>query len=490
MAALAPKAAPSLTQDPLGLLFSATAAGFGVLYLALAVCARSPPSPAGGHGGGGGPRDRRAGPRPRGDRQPHRRRARAGPVRSCRRRPTGPAPRAAQPLHAASRDLPSRAPGRLRELPAGPAGGDPTLAAAPPAGAVRARRPPPSDGVRDLRLATVLALGALAAVVAVGFEGRAAPGGAGRSRCSRRRSPSGRCSDRRSPSRSRRSSAPGRPVSRRPAWAPGCSPAGRWPRPPGGARRPVLAAPEDGADRPDGGSAGACACVPAARAHLLHSSTRRLRAARLGERDQSRPRPRALQPPRVPAGGGLRRRARPRRARAALLLGIVLWLLRRPGRARALGGIASLAAILLAPAASPRPSRCPCAARARRRRAPSRAGAGQHGPCDFLDPSVSSFSSPLASALSGRLIVAALRLPRLRRCSPMGVAASTVLAGLVSLLATARLSEWGGSARPRPGRAPGRPHGVPRLVLGAEPRDRFHPVGPARDGPPSAALVR
>jgi hypothetical protein len=37
-AALAPKAGPSLTNDPLGLLFSATAAGFGVLYLGLAVC--------------------------------------------------------------------------------------------------------------------------------------------------------------------------------------------------------------------------------------------------------------------------------------------------------------------------------------------------------------------------------------------------------------------------------------------------------------------
>jgi hypothetical protein len=38
VATLAPKAGPSLTKDPLGLLFSATAAGFGMLYLALAVC--------------------------------------------------------------------------------------------------------------------------------------------------------------------------------------------------------------------------------------------------------------------------------------------------------------------------------------------------------------------------------------------------------------------------------------------------------------------
>ena len=38
VATLAPKAGPSLTRDPLGLLWSATAAGFGVLYLALAVC--------------------------------------------------------------------------------------------------------------------------------------------------------------------------------------------------------------------------------------------------------------------------------------------------------------------------------------------------------------------------------------------------------------------------------------------------------------------
>jgi hypothetical protein len=37
-AALAPRAGPSLTKDPLGLLWSATAAGFGGLYLALAVC--------------------------------------------------------------------------------------------------------------------------------------------------------------------------------------------------------------------------------------------------------------------------------------------------------------------------------------------------------------------------------------------------------------------------------------------------------------------
>jgi hypothetical protein len=37
-AALAPRAGPTLTRDPLGLLFSATAAGLGVLYLALAVC--------------------------------------------------------------------------------------------------------------------------------------------------------------------------------------------------------------------------------------------------------------------------------------------------------------------------------------------------------------------------------------------------------------------------------------------------------------------
>jgi uncharacterized membrane protein len=38
-AALAPRAGPSLTHDPLGLLVGATAAGLGVLYLSLAVCA-------------------------------------------------------------------------------------------------------------------------------------------------------------------------------------------------------------------------------------------------------------------------------------------------------------------------------------------------------------------------------------------------------------------------------------------------------------------
>jgi hypothetical protein len=37
VAALAPRAGPGLTRDPLGLLFSATAAGLGVLYLAVAV---------------------------------------------------------------------------------------------------------------------------------------------------------------------------------------------------------------------------------------------------------------------------------------------------------------------------------------------------------------------------------------------------------------------------------------------------------------------
>jgi hypothetical protein len=37
-AAIAPKAGPGLTKDPLGLAFSATAAGLAVLYLALAVC--------------------------------------------------------------------------------------------------------------------------------------------------------------------------------------------------------------------------------------------------------------------------------------------------------------------------------------------------------------------------------------------------------------------------------------------------------------------
>ncbi|HEX9186150.1 MAG TPA: glycosyltransferase family 87 protein, partial [Vicinamibacteria bacterium] len=38
-AALVPKAGPHLTKDPLGLVFSATAAGLGVLYLGLAACA-------------------------------------------------------------------------------------------------------------------------------------------------------------------------------------------------------------------------------------------------------------------------------------------------------------------------------------------------------------------------------------------------------------------------------------------------------------------
>jgi hypothetical protein len=37
-AALAPMAGPALTKDPLGLVFGATAAGLGVLYLAVAVC--------------------------------------------------------------------------------------------------------------------------------------------------------------------------------------------------------------------------------------------------------------------------------------------------------------------------------------------------------------------------------------------------------------------------------------------------------------------
>ena len=95
----------------------------------------------------------------------------------------------------------------------------------------------------------------------------------------------------------------------------------------------------------------------------------------------------------------------------------------------------------------------------------------------------------LASALSGRLIVAALRLPRLRRCSPMGVAASTVLASLVSLLATARLSEWGVSA-PRALVVLLVGHGVLLgLVLRRRAHACFRPVGPAAGWAALVALV-
>jgi len=95
----------------------------------------------------------------------------------------------------------------------------------------------------------------------------------------------------------------------------------------------------------------------------------------------------------------------------------------------------------------------------------------------------------LASALSGRLIVAVLPLPHLRRCSPMGVAAATVLASLVLLLATARLSEWGVSA-PRALVVLLAVHG-PLLALALRRRARacLRPSGPAAGWAALVALV-
>ena len=172
VAMLAPKAAPSLTKDPLGLLFSATAAGFGVLYLALAAC--------------GAPRRLREGVTAVaaalvigvpalvfagiGSRtglvraqdpsvvQAEADGARLLALRSPYTPPHETPPRGRQVVSESFRlDPPAEI------LPSGP-----LLPPGPSVLAGLAR----VIGVRDLRLVAVLALGVLAAVAAVGFEGR------------------------------------------------------------------------------------------------------------------------------------------------------------------------------------------------------------------------------------------------------------------------------------------------------------------------------
>ena len=172
MAALAPKAGPSLTKDPLGLLWSATAAGFGVLYLALAVC--------------GAPRRLRLGVTAVaaalaigvpalvlagiGSRtgvvraqdpavvQAEADGGRLLALRSPYTLPPETSPRGRQAFSESFRlDPPAEILPSRPLLPPGPS----VLA-----GLARA------IGVRDLRLVAVLALGVLAAVAAVGFEGR------------------------------------------------------------------------------------------------------------------------------------------------------------------------------------------------------------------------------------------------------------------------------------------------------------------------------
>ena len=172
VAALAPRAGPSLTKDPLGLLFSATAAGFGVLYLALAVC--------------GAPRRLRLGVTAVaaalaigvpalvlagiGSRtgvvraqdpavvQAEADGGRLLALRSPYTLPHETSPRGRQAVSESFRlDPPAEILPSQPLLPPGPS----VLA-----GLSRA------IGVRDLRLVTVLALGVLAAVAAVGFEGR------------------------------------------------------------------------------------------------------------------------------------------------------------------------------------------------------------------------------------------------------------------------------------------------------------------------------
>ena len=171
-AALAPKTGPSLTKDPLGLLFSATAAGFGVLYLALAVCGaprrlRMAVTAAAATFTIGVPAVVLAGIG-----------SRTGVVRAqdpavvqaqadggrllAGRSPYSPpfeaSPRGRQAVSESFRiDPPEELLPSRPLLPPGPS----VLA-----GLARA------VGVRDMRLVAVFALGVLAAVAAVGFEGR------------------------------------------------------------------------------------------------------------------------------------------------------------------------------------------------------------------------------------------------------------------------------------------------------------------------------
>ncbi len=171
-AALAPKAGPSLTKDPLGLLFSATAAGLGVLYLALAVTgaprrlrlavtalgaalAVAVPAVVLARIGG------RTGVVRAQDPAVVQAQADAGRLLDGRSPYTPPpetSPRGREAVSASFRlDPPAEILPSRPLLPPGP-----SLLS----GLARA------TGVRDLRFVAALALGALAAVVAVPFEGR------------------------------------------------------------------------------------------------------------------------------------------------------------------------------------------------------------------------------------------------------------------------------------------------------------------------------
>jgi hypothetical protein len=171
-AALAPKAGPTLTRDPLGLLFSATAAGLGVLYLALAVCGTRPrarlavTAVAAALAVGvpalvlAGISDRTGVVRAQ-DPAVVQAQADAGRLLDGRSPYTPPPESSPRGREAVSESFRLDPPAEI--LPSRP-----LLPPGPPvlAGLLRA------TGVRDLRLATTLALCALAGVVAVGFGGR------------------------------------------------------------------------------------------------------------------------------------------------------------------------------------------------------------------------------------------------------------------------------------------------------------------------------
>jgi len=171
-AALAPTAGPTLTKDPLGLVFSATAAGLGVLYLALAVCgaprrARMAVTVLAAALAVGVPAvvlarvSGRTGVVRAQDPAVVQAQADAGrllAVRSPYTPPPETSPRGREAVSTSFRlDPPAEILPTRPLLPPGPS---------VVAGLVR------STGVRDLRLAAALALAALAGVLAVCFEGR------------------------------------------------------------------------------------------------------------------------------------------------------------------------------------------------------------------------------------------------------------------------------------------------------------------------------
>ena len=157
-AALAPRAGPHLTQDPLGLLFSATAGGLAILYLTLGMARAGPsrraPSPSGVAG-----RARRGGAAPGhgAGRRPNRPRPGPGPGRGPVGRGREAAGLGPQPIHPAPRGHPSRPRGLRHQLPPRAPGRDPPRPAEHAAGLVDpghpgpARRPPrhPALGPRS-----------------------------------------------------------------------------------------------------------------------------------------------------------------------------------------------------------------------------------------------------------------------------------------------------------------------------------------------------